>query len=475
MSTNSATRDSDSAIDLSTPRAIHLVGIGGAGMSAIADVLLAQGHTVTGSDLTMSRPAQRLAEQGATVFEGHNKANVGDIELVAHSTAIPADNPELVIAQERGIPVLRRAELLAAMTSAWRSISVAGTHGKTTTTAMLTVALQAAGFDPAYIVGGDVVDLGHGAGVGTDRLLVVEADESDGTFIELDSFGVIVTNVEPDHIEFYGDFDRLRQAFVQFVAEAPGPRVICIDDPGARELAVQTPTAITYGQADDARWQITSAAVDPDRRYAVSVTYDDQEFQFSLAQPGMHNALNATAALAMATALGAEPTRVAEGLTKFAGVGRRFERRGSVNGIDFVDDYSHLPTETAAAISAAGQLGADRVVGVFQPHRYSRTQQLWDTFGDAFVGLDVLFITGIYSSGEAPRPGITGELVAQCVRQAHPHADVRYVEELADVPQTLAAELRPGDLCLTMGAGDLTKVPDAIIAAIEASSTEGNA
>ena len=452
-------------IDLSTPRRIHVVGIGGAGMSAIALVLAGRGHLVTGSDLKYSPVVDQLRKAGIEVTVGHDASNVGAAELVTHSTAIPSTNPEVVLARSNDLPVLRRAEILALLTTVWRTVSVAGTHGKTTTSAMLTTALQGAGFDPAFIVGGNLRDLGSGASVGSGDLLVVEADESDGTFVELDSEAVVVTNVEPDHLEHYGGFAGLEKAFVQFVTQAPGPRVLCLDDPGAAALAdlvtetgADGPSPITYGVSPDADWRIIDPLPTP-TGISFTVVSSYGEAQISLRQPGMHNARNATAALATAVELGAALNRAADALSAFGGVGRRFERRGEAAGVSLVDDYAHLPTEVEAAIAAAQSLSPDRLVVAFQPHRYSRTEQLWSTFGDAFRGADVLFVTGIYSSGEAPRPGISGELITQIVTDQHPEQDVRYVEELDDLPAALLAELRSGDLCLTLGAGDLTRIP----------------
>lgn len=453
-------------LDLTRPRRVHIIGIGGAGMSAIAEILLGTGHTVTGSDLGRSAAAQRLAEAGATVHTGHRAENVGEVEVVTFSTAVPADNPEMVEAGRRGLPCLRRADTLRAITRAWKTVAVAGTHGKTTTSAMLTTALRGCGLDPAFIVGGDLRDLGRGAAVGSGELLVVEADESDGTFVELDAHAVIVTNVEPDHLEHYGGFEPLERAFNQFVAQAPGPRVVCLDDPGAAQLASRV-ACTTYGVAEGATWRITGPVPTPRGITATITGPDGVALTLRLSQPGMHNLRNATAALAMAVALGADAERAAEALAGFGGVGRRFEERGSAAGVRLVDDYAHLPTEVEAALAAARTLEPERLVAVFQPHRYSRTEQLWSTFGHAFAQADVLYVTGIYSSGEKPRPGIVGSLVADVVRATHPEADVRYTETLDEVVAALAAELRPGDLCITLGAGDLTTVPDRVLAELE--------
>ncbi len=453
-------------VDLKHPRRVHIVGLGGAGMSAIAEILVGTGHRVSGSDLVMSAPLERLADAGVEAFVGHRAEQIGDAELVAISTAIPDSNPEVIEARERGIPVLRRAEILTAITRAWRTIAVAGTHGKTTTSAMLTIALRGAGLDPAFIVGGDLVDLDRGAAVGSGEFLVVEADESDGTFVELVSEAVIVTNVEPDHLEFYGGFGPLQQAFIRFVDQADGPCVICLDDPGAGELLAERPGVITYGLAERADWRIVDPLPTP-----MGVTFDvvsgRGRYHIALRQPGLHNARNATAALAMAVSLGGDGEAVAASLSAFGGVGRRFELRGTAAGVTLVDDYAHLPTEVEAALQGAASTSPQRLVAVFQPHRYSRTEQLWSTFKDAFRAADLLIVTGIYSSGEAPRPGIVGSLISDDVAAAHPNADVRYVEQLDDVVAVLVDELRSGDLCMTLGAGDLTTIPDRVLVALE--------
>ena len=455
-------------IDLRQPLRIHIVGVGGAGMSAIAEVLIGTGHTVSGSDLNDSAVVKRLIARGVDVTVGHDAANVGDVDLVTHSTAIPEANPELVEAHRRNIPVLRRADTLAEITQAWRTIAVAGTHGKTTTSAMLTTALAGAGLDPAYIVGGDLKDQDRGAAVGTGDLLVVEADESDGTFVRLTAEAIVVTNVEPDHLEHYGGFDGLQQAFVEFVTKAPGPRVICIDDPGSAELAklTQDLAPVTYGTTDGAQWQIVDPLPTPN---GVSFTVRSPvgDLAIRLGQPGMHNARNATAAIAAAVSLGADPALVVEAMNGFGGVGRRFEPRGEAAGVTLIDDYAHLPTEVEAALSAARSLQPARLIAAFQPHRYSRTEQLWSTFGDSFTEADVLYVTGIYSSGEAPRPGISSELIVKVVTEANPDADVRHVETLDDLSEAMLQELREGDLCITLGAGDLTTVPDRLLAGLE--------
>jgi UDP-N-acetylmuramate--alanine ligase len=452
-------------IDLSRPRRIHLVGVGGSGMSAIATVLAAMGHTVTGTDLKESSNLERLRAQGVTVSVGHDAAAVGDAEAVAVSTAIPARNPEVVVAHERGLPVLRRAEILAAIAATRRCLAVAGTHGKTTTASMLALVLVAAGQRPSFIIGGEVNEIGTGAAWDEGEWFVIEADESDGTFLELGAEAAVVTNVEPDHLEHYGGFDALVEAFTGFVADAPGPVVVCADDPVASRLAAAR-GAVTYGTTE--RADVRMVDVRSDRsgtRYAVERAGATLG-EVRLPVPGLHNARNATAALTMALELGVPFPIAAGALGRFAGVARRFEFRGEAGGVTFVDEYSHLPGEVAAALAAAREGGWDRVVAVFQPHRFSRTATLWADFADAFEGADRLIVTDIYPAGERPRPGVTGKLIVNAVLDAHPWQPVAYLPRRTDLAPYLLSVLRPGDLCLTMNAGDLTTLPDELIAAL---------
>jgi UDP-N-acetylmuramate--alanine ligase len=448
-------------LDLSTPHRIHVVGAGGSGMSAIAGVLLTMGHDVSGSDAAPSAVLDRLAAAGARVHAGHEPGSIEGADVVLVSTAIPADDPEVVAARAAGIPVLRRAEALAAICGVRRTLAVSGTHGKTTTTAMLALALRGAGASPSFIVGGDIGGLGTGSAWDDGEWFVVEADESDGTFVELGAHGVIVTNVEPDHLDHWGDFDHLRAAFVRFVAEADGPRVVCLDDPGAAALAAGVPGCVTYGTTEGATYRITDVVTDRD---GVRFLVDGRAV--SLPVPGLHNARNATAVLALCAELGVDPDAVTAALAEFAGVGRRFERRGEAAGITFVDSYDHLPTEVAAVLAAARAGGWRRVVCVFQPHRYTRTAALWQDFAGAFVDADLLAVTGIYAAGQQPIEGVTGKLIVDAVLDAHPRSRVAWLPEREGLRRWLLSTLRPGDLCLTLGAGDLTTLPDELLQAL---------
>ncbi len=465
-SDNPPTTEARTTVDLGHPRAIHVVGVGGAGMSAIASVLAAMGHTVTGSDLRAGPAIELLRAKGVAVAVGHAGANVGSAEVVAISTAVPASNPEVQWAREHGVAVVSRAAMLSAITRERRTLAVAGTHGKTTTSSMLAKALIAADADPSFIIGGELNDVGSGAWWGSGEHLVVEADESDGTFLDLARVGAIVTNVEPDHLEFYGGFAALERAFERFVRETPGPVVVCADDPGAAALAAAVPTAVTYGTDAGSTYRITRELHAGANTFAV--THGAETLvSLTLPVPGAHNARNATAALALVHQLGLDVVRAAHGLEAFAGVARRFQFRGERGGVCCVDDYAHLPSETRAAIAAGREGPWDRVVVVFQPHRFSRTENLWRDFADAFVGADVLVLLDVYGAGEPPRPGVTGRLIDGVVRAAHPETEVHYVERRDSVAEVLAGIVRPRDLCLTLGAGDVTTVASELLSRLD--------
>ena len=455
-------------LELATSRRVHVVGVGGAGMSAIATVLAGMGHRVTGSDLKDSPGLTRLRAAGVAVTVGHRAENLGDAEAVAVSTAIPPTNPEVVAAGERGVPVLRRAEVLAAIAATRRTVAVAGTHGKTTTSSMLALVLSEAGMRPSFVVGGELNEIGSGAVWDDGEWFVVEADESDGTFLELGAEAALVTNVEPDHLEHYGSWAALRDAFRRFVAAAPGPRVVCADDAEAAAVADAVGGCVTYGTAAGADWRMVDVRAE---RAGVSFDLlhgDEVVGRVALPVPGVHNARNAAGALVTAVALGAPVDAGLRALARYAGVARRFQFRGEAAGVTFVDDYAHLPTEVRAALAAARAGGWRRVVCVFQPHRYSRTAALWQDFADAFDDADVLVLTDVYAAGEAPRPGVTGALLVNAVLDAHPWRRLAYFPRRSELVPFLARELRPGDLCLTLGAGDLTSVPDEVRAALAA-------
>ncbi len=452
-----------------TARHFHIVGIGGAGMNAIATVLHAMGHEVSGSDLQASPVLERLGRLGVRTFVGHDANHVDGAEIVAFSSAVRPDNVELAEARRRGVACISRAAILGAICRTRRALAVSGTHGKTTTTAMLAQVLVHAGLNPGYMVGGEVQGSEGGAIWGLGPWLVVEADESDGTFLRLGAEGAVVTNVEADHLDHYGSEEALAAAFRTFLGQAPGPRVACLDDPGAAVLAAAVPGVITYGTSARADYRIDRAELAP------GVTSFDVSVRgralgtFEIAVPGLHNIRNAVAALATAAEIGVGPDVAREALAAYAGVGRRFERRGVRDGVTYVDDYAHLPSEVRATLAAARQGNWERVVAVFQPHRFSRTAALGRDFGPAFEGADVVVVTAIYAAGEEPMPGVSGRVVADAAQASQPSRRVEYAETRSDVVGMVRSLLRPGDLCLTMGAGDLTTLADDLLAAAPAS------
>jgi UDP-N-acetylmuramate--alanine ligase len=436
-------------------------------MAPIAALLLAMGHTVSGSDAAPSPRLERLRALGAAVEVGHDPARVAGAEVVVASTAVSADNPELVAARASGLAVARRADALGALCAQRRTLAVGGTHGKTTTTAMLATVLQAAGCKPSFLVGGDVTGLDGGAAWGTGEWFVVEADESDGTFLRLGAEAVLLTSVEPDHLDHHGTYEALQEAFARFLGAAPGPRIVSADDPGAAELARDV-DCLTYGTAEGARYRLGDLELG---RSGTTFTLYDASValgRLEVPMPGLHNARNAAGATVAALALGADFEAAARGLAGFGGVARRFEWRGETAGVTFVDSYDHLPGEVAAVLAAARDGAWRRVVCVFQPHRYTRTAALWRDFADAFDDADVLAVTDVYPAGQAPLPGVSGKLIVDAVLDAAPGRRVAWLPARRDVVAWLVAELAPGDLCLTLGAGDLTTVPDEVQSALAA-------
>jgi UDP-N-acetylmuramate--alanine ligase len=452
------------AFDLSRPRTIHVIGAGGSGMAPITTVLAAMGHRVSGSDVRETAATERLRALGVELTIGQRAENIGpDVEAVTRSTAIPDANAEVVETQRRGLPLLRRADTLAGICAERRTIAVAGSHGKTTTTSMLALVLGEAGFDPSYIVGGEMPG-GNAVWNKDGQWFVVEADESDGTFLELGAEVTIVTSVEPDHLEHWGGWPQLQDGFDRFVAGATGLRVTCADDAVACDLG-RRHGAITYGTADGADYRMADVAGGRTGCSFTIVRRGETLGEIELPVPGIHNARNAAAALATAMELGVPFADVARGLARYAGVARRFQFRGERDGVTFIDDYAHLPGEIRSMLSAAKDGGWRRVVCVFQPHRYSRMAALPPTdFADAFDDADVLDHTEIYAQGEAPRPGVTGKRLLDAVLDAHPGRRAFWFPSRADLAANVKGILRPGDLCLTLGAGDLTQLPDEILA-----------
>lgn len=448
-----------SPFDLSRPRRIHVVGVGGAGMSAVAIALAEMGHQVTGSDLKFSPILERLRAAGVQLRVGHRAENVAGTEVVTVSTAVPASNLEVTTALAEGIPVLSRAEMLASIRATRRAVAVAGTHGKTTTASMLALVLVEGGLRPSFIVGGELNEIGTGALWDEGDWLVIEADESDGSFLDLSPDVGVITSVEPDHLDRYGSFDALESAFESFLASATSGRIVCSDDPVAERIG-RAQGAVTYGTARGSEYELTGVRTGRSSTEFEVRSRGERIGRIELPVPGIHNALNAGAALAAGLMIGVDFDSVARGLSRFTGVARRFQFRGIRDGVTYVDDYAHLPTEIRAALDTAVRGGWERVVCVFQPHRYSRTASLWRDFADAFVAADLVVVTDVYAAGEAARPGVSGKLIVEAALEAHPESSVVFMPTRSSLVRFLRATLREGDVCVTLGAGDLTSLPD---------------
>jgi UDP-N-acetylmuramate--alanine ligase len=454
--------DPRTELDLLVPQRVHIVGIGGAGMSAIAVVLRSMGHTVSGSDLKESPVASRLRSQGIDVAIGHRADNVGEVDAVTFSPAVALDNSEIVAAASRGARVVARSGMLAAICATRRCLAVAGTKGKTTTASMLSLILIEAGLRPSFLIGADVNEVGTNAVWDTGDWLVVEADESFGTFQELRPDWAILTNVASDHLDHYGTFPLLRAAFDEFVGQATEGSVVSADDDEAAGIGREH-GSLSVGTTAGATFAMTDIAL---HRSSASFTLTGPEGVkglLTLGVPGLHNARNAALAVATALEVGVPFEAAAAALARFAGVTRRFEFRGERNGVTFVDDYAHLPFAVEAALATARSGGWSRVVAVFQPHRYTRTAELASQFGSAFTGADVLVVTDVYGAGEAPIPGVSGNLIADAVRAQDQRLPVFYAPGREELHQVVGSVVRPGDLCLTLGAGDLTTLPDELL------------
>lgn len=438
---------------------IHFVGIGGIGMSGIAEVLLHLGYPVTGSDLRASETTRRLDALGARTFVGHAPAHVGAADVVVVSSAVRSDNPEVVEARRRQIPVIPRAEMLAELMRLKDGVAVAGSHGKTTTTSMIAHLLASAGLEPTAVVGGKLNNLGSNATVGSGAYMVVEADESDGSFLKFSPAIAVVTNIDPEHLDHYGSFEALKRAFVEFVNKVPfyGVAVMCLDHPVVQALLPEVDRRhVTYGLSPQADYRAEAIATDALRMEFDVLRRGERLGRFRLHMVGRHNVLNALAAIAVADDVGIPVEKMREAFESFAGVQRRFTVRGEVDGIVVVDDYGHHPAEVKATLAGARQAFPDRrIVAAFQPHRYTRTRDLLDEFATSFNDADVLLVTEIYAASEEPIPGLSGETLADAIR-ACGHRDVSFVRQRSDLAQAIRERVRPGDLVLTLGAGDIS-------------------
>lgn len=457
--------------------AAHFVGIGGAGMSGIARVMAERGDKVRGSDLRQSRYTEALVPLGVDICIGHEAGNVGDADVVVVSSAIRPENPELAEARRRGLEIWPRAKMLAALAQDRTTIAVAGTHGKTSTSAMVSTMLAGMGLDPTFVVGGEVSEFATNARSGAGPHYVVEADESDGSFMYMDPGVAIVTNIEADHLDHYGSLDAVERTFVEFMCKVSdgGRLVLCADDARLLELAEGCPaTKVTYGFHDiaDVKCRIIGNA-GLGHIFEVALP-DGTVYESSIQVPGRHMVQNATAAIATAWALGLDVLAAARAITQFGGVKRRFDRVGETQGVSFVDDYAHHPTEVKATLAAAQECDYKRVWVIFQPHRYTRTEALAHEFGGAFSDADRVVLMDVYSAGEIPIPGVSGKTVLDELLEQAPRAQAAYLPHRTDIAPYLASRLRPGDLVLTMGAGDVTTVGPELLRAV-APEVEGAA
>jgi UDP-N-acetylmuramate--alanine ligase len=446
---------------------IHFTGIGGAGMSAIAKVLLERGREVSGSDLKRSRAVSTLEAIGARIEIGHRAGLVDGATAVVVSAAVPRRNPELVRAGELDIPLITRGEALAAILEGSRALVVAGTHGKTTTTSMIVGTLRYAGIDATYLVGGGLNDVGTNARAGTSDISVAESDESDGSFLLLSPHIAVVTNVEADHLDHWGTFDALRTAFGSFLARVPIGGAICVPGNDAFLQARAESSGARVVFFGD-KGEVTSRSITPtDTGIAFELLWNGRNGDVVLPTPGLHNVSNALAATSACLAAGIDFDDIVGGLNAFRGVERRFQVRGTHSDVTVIDDYAHHPTEVRATLAAARSGPWKRVVAVFQPHRYSRTAALYDEFGRAFGSADVVVVTDVYGAGEEPLPGVTGKLIADSICAHVPGKTVAYLPHRAELVGYLGSRARPGDALLTLGAGDVTTVGDEVIARLE--------
>ena len=453
---------------------IHFVGIGGIGMSGIAEVLLTLGYKVSGSDLRESQVTQRLASLGAIIFIGHRAENVTGSEAVVTSSAVTRDNAEVQAARAQHIPVIPRAEMLAELMRLKYGIAVAGMHGKTTTTSMVAAVLAAGGLDPTVVVGGRVDAMGSNARLGKSQYLVAEADESDRSFLKLSPILSIVTNIDREHMDCYRDMDDVEQAFVDFMNHVPfyGAVIACLDDERLRNLLPRLERrVITYGASEAADFRMrmlacNSKPVEDGPRSRFEVTNHGRKIgEFDLHVPGQHNVLNATAAAATGVGLDIPAEKIAEALKQFRGVDRRFQLKGKIGGVSVVDDYGHHPTEIRATLAAARQCGFDRIHVIFQPHRYTRTRDLADDFATAFQSADTVQVLDIYAASEEPIAGVTAEALAGKVRAAGSEAE--YVSSFSEAASRAASLAHDGDLVLTLGAGSVYQIGPMVVEEVE--------
>ncbi len=446
-------------------RRVHMVGIGGSGMCGIAEVLLNLGYPVTGSDLHATETTRRLKRLGATVRRGHTARGLREADVVVVSSAIPPDNPEVVEARRRQIPVIPRAEMLAELMRLKYGVAVGGSHGKTSTTAMIAEVLTQGKLDPTVVIGGRVGKLRSGAKVGKGDFMVAEADESDGSFLKMKPTIAVVTNIDREHLDHYRDLEQIRDAFVAFLSRVPfyGAAVVCVDDPSVRAVLPRVDRKlIRYGLTSDADVSATDVEISGFETRFVAWRGDTRLGPVRLHRPGRHVVYNSLAAIATGLELEVPFRTIARALAAFRGVDRRMQLRGTAGGARVIDDYGHHPTEIRATLGAIREGFGTRTTAVFQPHRYTRTRDLLEEFGGAFPLADRVVVTDIYPAGEKPVPGIDGRAVAEALVR-HGHPDVRYEPDVARLPRRLLADAREGDIVVTLGAGDVWKVGEALV------------
>ena len=448
--------------DLKKGSTAHLVGIGGAGMSAIATVLVQMGYRVEGSDLKESANVQRLRNLGAVVGIGHRTDNLGSAKVVISSSAVLPDNPEILEAQRLGIPVISRARMLSAIMATRKGIAVAGTHGKTTTSSLITQMLLGCGADPSFLIGGELNEIGSNAHYSSGEYLVAEADESDGSLLLLRPEYTVLTNVEWDHPDYFDSVEHTERIFREFLELLPsnGFAVICGDDPHARgvglDFKLEGGTALFYGQGNENDYHIEGVSTGSDGCGYTAFYRGSDLGRVETRIPGMHNVYNSLAALAVGHQLGFPIGAAIAGIGKFQGVRRRFELVGTHDGVRVFDDYAHHPTEVKAVLDLASAIAPERVVAVFQPHRYTRTRELAAAYGPSFAGADLVVVTDIYGAGEEPEPGVSGRLVADSIQERYPEKQLLYVASRAELAGAVVPLLRDRDMVITMGAGDVT-------------------
>jgi len=448
------------------PQHLHFIGIGGIGMSGIAEVLLNLGYQISGSDLKLSPTTERLARLGAKIREGHAASNIGGAKAVVYSSAIDPENPELLEARRLKIPLIARGELLAELMRLKYGIAIAGSHGKTTTTSMTATVLNSAGLDPTVVVGGKAASMGgSNARVGQSEFLVVESDESDGSFLKLSPILAVVTNIDREHLDHYASIVEIRAAFLEFIQKVPfyGAAILCLDDENVQHiLPFINRRTITYGRSNHAALQIVDAECGAfESRFTVQGRRQDLG-KFHLRVPGMHNVLNATAAIAVGLELDIPLDTIRQGLAAYTGVDRRFQTRGQARGVTVIDDYGHHPTEIRATLAAAKLCNFGRVLAVFQPHRYTRTQHLLDEFAKSFHQAEIVFVLDIYAASEHPIPGVTAEVLVQRIRDFG-HQSAEYTGSIEQTANAVVRQARDRDLVLTLGAGNVWQVGDRVL------------